>query len=352
MAPSALTLNFDSLLSTTLFKWSKELADEITTANAVYYMIRKSGAYQTMADIGQRAAFPLMYQLGSADWYSGYDVMDVTPMEGITAAFYDWRQLSVPITISGDEELKNAGEEQIIALLDAKATQAEMGIKTAFNQAMLQGNGGTAITSAKVGILNPASVGIDPLPFQVAYDPTAAGSPGNINQNLSANSWWRNQTKNSTSTTYAGFLKEMRSLRNNCGKGPGGYPDLNIVDQATYELYEAALAAAHRNPSYESADIPFDNIAFHKKPVTWDEYVPDVQGGSATQSSTSGTWWMLNTKFWGIKVHASRDFSTTPFMKPIDQDAKTAHILWYGAMGCSNRRKQGVSGGIDSTISS
>lgn len=32
------------------------------------------------------------------------------------------------------------------------------------------------------------------------------------------------------------------------------------------------------------------------------------------------------------------------------QDAKTAHILWLGALGVSNRRKQGVGGGIDETI--
>jgi len=34
------------------------------------------------------------------------------------------------------------------------------------------------------------------------------------------------------------------------------------------------------------------------------------------------------------------------------QDAKTAHILWYGGIGISNRRKQGVMGGIDTTLTS
>ena len=58
---------------------------------------------------------------------------------------------------------------------------------------------------------------------------------------------------------------------------------------------------------------------------------------------------MLNTKFWGIRVDAETNFATTPFLKPIDQDAKTAHILWLGrARRVSNRRKQGVAGGIAS----
>ncbi|RPJ54962.1 MAG: hypothetical protein EHM23_27710 [Acidobacteria bacterium] len=84
----------------------------------------------------------------------------------------------------------------------------------------------------------------------------------------------------------------------------------------------------------------------------YDEFVPDVQGGSTTQSTSSGTWWMLNTKFFSLKYHKSTNFKTTPFQKPENQDAKTAHILWYGGIGISNRRKQGVMGGIDTTITS
>src|SRR3989304_2665076 len=116
MPPSALTLNFDAVLSTTLFNWSKTLEDQIATSNALLFTIRKGNGYITITDIGERAAMPLMYEIGSADSYSGYDVLDTTPMDGISAAFYDWRQASVPIAISGLEERKNAGEERIIAL--------------------------------------------------------------------------------------------------------------------------------------------------------------------------------------------------------------------------------------------
>lgn len=348
MPASSLTLNFEAILSTTLFKWSKSLEDNISTANAFFYELKKGDGYQTVSDIGDRMAVPLMYGLATADTYSGYDVLNVAPVDGITTAFYEYAQAAAPISISGIEEKKNAGEERIIALLDSKAKQAEIALKTLFNQRFLIGNGGSTITTPFASGTTGASF-VDPIGKLVAFDPTASVSVGNINQNTQT--WWRNQTKDLTSTsTYAGILKGLRSARNNAGKGPGGFPNLHVADQGTYELYEASLAAAHRNPSYQKADIPFDNIAFHGDPLTWDEYVGDAKNGTVTQ--TKGSWWMLNTKFFGVRVHSGTNFSTTPFIKPENQDAKTAHILWLGAVGCSNRRKQGVVGGIDTTIAS
>jgi len=347
MPPSSLTLNYDAVLSTTLFNYRRKLQDAISTANAFYFLLNKRGAIKELDDIGDRKQTPLMYELGTADSYSGYDQLDTTPMDGITAAFTEWRQAAVPIAISGLEEKKNASEARLISLIDSKTKQASMGIKEFWNKRFLQGAGGSTITSAYTSNLN-GSTFIDPLPKLVAYDPTASVSVQNINQNTYT--WWRNQTKNSTSTTFAGFFKEVENLRNSCSKGPGGPPNLHITEQNVYELYAAALRSMHQNPSYQKADMPFDNVAFFGQPLTWDEFVPDVQGGSATQSTTSGTWWMLNMEFFDIEVHSGTNFAPTPFQKPVGQDAKVAHILWLGATGCSNRRKQGVMGGIDTTI--
>lgn len=350
MAPSALTLNFDAVLSTTLFNYRKSIEDAISTANAFLFFLmkmRKDG-YQIVGDIGDRMMMPLMYELGNADSYSGYDQLDTTPADGITSAFYSWAQAAVPIAISGLEEKKNRGEAKIKDLLKTKTKQAELGLQEFFNKRMLQGAAGSAITTAYTSALNGSSF-IDPLALQVAYDPTASVAVGNINQNTY--SWWQNKLYAfNAATTFAGFLKGLRHLFNDCSKGPGGPPDLHLTSQGTSELYEAALAAAHRNPSYQVADIPFDNVAFHGKPLCWDEFVPDIYSGTVTQ--TTGTWWMLNTKFWGIRVDRDTNFSPTAFQKPIGQDAKIAHILWLGAMGTSNRRKQGAGGRIDTTIAS
>lgn len=348
MPATSLTLNYDALLSTTLFNYRRKLEDAISTANAFFfYLMRRSkGAYKKVTELGDRMQMPLMYELGNADSYSGYDPLNTMPADGMTSAFFNWAQAAVPISISGLEEKKNRGEAKILDLLEAKTKQAELGIQEFFNKRTLQGAGGSTITTAYTSGVN-GSTFVDPLPLHVMYDPTASVSIGQISQ--LTNTWWRNQRYQGNGfTTFAGMLKALRHLRNDCSKGPGGPPDLHVADQLTVELYEAALAAAHRNPSYQVADIPFDNVGFYGRPVTWDEFVPDAYNGTA--AITNGSWYMLNTQFWGVKVDKYTNFAPTPFQKPENQDAKVAHILWLGAVGVSNRRKQGVMGRIDTTI--
>ncbi len=351
MPPVSQTINYDALLSTTLFNYRKTIEDNISKSNAViYYLMHKvEGGYKKISGIGDRMQVQLMYELGQADSYSGYDVLDTSPMDGITSAFFEWRQASVPIAISSLEEKKNSGEARIINLLEAKTKQAEMGIQEFFNKRFLIGAGGTSITTAYTSPVNGSSF-IDPLPLLVKASPTTT-AVGAIDP--AVHTWWVNQAQDmDTGTTFALFLKALRQLRLKCGRGPGGMPDLHLVDENVFTLYETSLAAAHQNPSYQRADIPFENIMFHGAPVTYDELVPNADGGSETVSTTAGTWYMLNSKFFGIQVESSTDFAPTPFQKPENQDAKVAHILWLGGIGISNRRKHGVGYDIDTTITS
>ena len=356
MPPSTETREYDALLSTTLANIRPVLEDEISTSNALLFFLmrRQSGGYMSVASPGERAEVPLMYELTGADFYSGYDQLDVTPMDGMTKAFFDWREISVPISISRKEERQNSGEARIINLLKGKTRQSLLGIQDLFGKALLQGNGPNTATAITTPYTSPSNgaLGFDPVPKLIANDPTGSLVVGNIDQ--ATYEWWRNQDVQSSATTFAGFLKEARNMNNRCAKGPGGAPNFHVVDQNVFELYETALAAAHRNPSYNVADIPFDNIAFKKQPMVWDEFVPDADNGTIASIpvASSGTWYMMNTRFIGIQYDAESNFITTPFVRPENQTARTAHILWMGTTTVSNRRKQGVLSSIDTTIES
>lgn len=351
MPATSLTLNFDALLSTTLMKYAPTLADNIGKDNVLLFVLQRDGAYHTVEDIGERAAFPLRYGLGAFDAYEGYDQLDTTPIDGITTAFFDWRQASSPIAISGKEERQNRSEERIINLLDSKISQSEDGIREGFSKAFLQGDGpnsgAASIETAYVSPSNGASF-IDPLGLLVKKDPTTSTSIGSINQ--STNSWWQNQIKSSSATTYQLMRNELRTLYNLCSKGSGGRPDLHLCDRITYELYEASLEQLVALPSYQKVDMPFDTLGFRGKPVAWDEQMVDPQT-PALNNDTKGVWYMLNTRHIEIQVDSSRNFVAGPFVKPENQDAKVAQVLWFGAAGVKNRRKQGVYFNIARTLS-
>lgn len=367
MAAQSLTLNYDALLSTTLFNYQKEMVDQISTANAFLYtlMNKEEDGYVSEDNIGDRAQIPLEYELQDADTYAGYDVITPTPIDGVTSAFYPWCQMANTIMISGLEEKKNSSEARLINLLETKTKQATGGFQTKFNKVLIQGNGVNVASQVASNYVSPdnGSTGFDPLAKSVSFAPTSSVIVGGINQ--ASEAWWQNKYYDMSSTaagsgsptpqvtTFTGFLKALRHLRNECSKGIGGPPNLFLANQGVYELYEAALAAAHRNPSYQTADIPFDNVAFYGKPIVWDEFMIDAKNGSTSINGTNGgTIYMLNTKFWKLKYHSGTNFVATPFQKALNQDAKSAMILWLGALMSSNRRKQGVGSGIDMTIAS
>ena len=355
MPTVSVTDNYDALLSTTLRNASTQFPDQISSGNKLLYHLkkRKSGSgYKVTSDIGYQIAVPLMTGLGTADSYSKYDQLDTTPVEGITTAFYDWRLASVPVTISGEEELKNSGENRLLNLLEAKKTQAMLTMEDYVGRAILQGNGqavAAQIRTPKTSTAN-GSVFIDPLPKLVDVDNDRSVAVGSINPVTAGNEFWRNVAVSHTGSTFVSILKDIDNTWNSCSKGVGGSPDLCITEQQTFEEYAAALRVNQRVMGWQKADLPWDALSLHGAALVWDEFTPNGEGDTTTISTTAGTIWFLNTEFIEFRVASGRNFDTTPFVTPENQDAKTALIRVMCSLTLSARRKQGVLYGIDTTI--
>jgi hypothetical protein len=329
----------------------KVIEDQISTANALFYtMMNKSKTYKKESSLGERLKVELMYALTQPDSYSGYDTLSLFPTDGITAAFFDWAQMSVPIMISGKERKQNKGENAIINLMTTKVKQATLGIKEYFAKTFIQGNGVNTAAQCRTPYTSPnnGSIFIDPIAKLLDFDPTQSRSVGNINQ--STYTWWRNQTKTSTAANYAAFFAELDNHLNNCSKGPGGRPDIHFSDQNFFEFYCKALRTFHRNPTFARADIPFHNVALYDDPMVWDEFAFNAATENTTLVTTQGSLWSFNSQFIGITVDSDTDFAPDDWHKPDNQDAMASHILWMGASWVSNRRKHGVLADVDTTI--
>ena len=60
---------------------------------------------------GERIQVPLMYGTNSTvKSYRGYEQLDTTPQDGMTSAFYEWKEVAGTISISRLEQRQNSGE--------------------------------------------------------------------------------------------------------------------------------------------------------------------------------------------------------------------------------------------------
>src|SRR5574343_1334847 len=103
-APSTNTIYYDSLLTTTLAAYRKDLVDNIFKDSAFLSYLRMKNAVKKQNG-GERAAIPLMYGTNSTvKTHGGYSVIDTTPQDGLTTAFYEWAEIAGSISISRKEE--------------------------------------------------------------------------------------------------------------------------------------------------------------------------------------------------------------------------------------------------------
>lgn len=362
-APSNITTYLDSVFATSLANYRKELIDNIGATNALFYAIMKGDSYES-AEGGTYFNEPIMYGLGQADSYDGYDELGTTPMDGITDAVYEWRQGAIPIVYNMKEVIQN--QNRIIDLVKSKIKQAEMGFQEYWASAFMWGAvpQGGALTSPRTSAFNGSSF-IEPLAKLVAYNSTTL-TVGNISE-ASPNTWWRCRSATSTATTYSQLIYELESMYNTCSLGTGGPPDLILMDQVTYQQFVHAYFSIYKaNPDAADNTYPFVAKKFFKAMVVMDDKVPDYYSGTiGTQTGgvvdpttlTYGSAVFINTKFFKVRYQPERDFELLKdengksFKKPINGDSRVGHLAWMGQVTINNRRKQGVLAKIARTFS-
>ena len=301
--------NFDALLSTTLANYRDQLTDNIFTARPLTYFLSDKGRIR-MLNGGTKIVEPLIYgQNTTVASYSGYDTISLTAQTGLTAAEYDWKQYAASIAISGIEEAKNNGEQEIINLLEAKIMQAEESMREGFNQMFFgDGTGNSGKNWNGLGNIVEAS-----------------GTVGGINRATAGNEYWRSYEEN---TAGALTLAQMNTAYNSVSVG-NDHPDMVLTTQTLYEKYESLLQPQLRYTDTKTADAGFQNLLFKAAPVVYDTHC------------TAGVVYFLNSKYLTLVGHSGKWFAQTEFVRPENLDARYALIMCYGNLTCRNAAKQG-----------
>lgn len=337
--------NFDTLVATTLKNYRANLADNITAHQVVWYQLKERGFIRE-DEGGTSIVEPLLVGRNTTvKSYSGYDVIDTAPQQGITAAEFNWKQVAGSVSISGEEEFKNGGSKtKVISLLQSKITQLELSMMLEINrqlQADGTGNGGKDITGLALAV----------------EDGAVWSTYGGIDSN--AFTYWRNQwidynatygnitAAGATSAELANFIRAMTRMYNSCMRGKVR-PTVIITDQRMYELYEQTMQFTTANyrvmVDSKMADAGFMNLLFKETPVVFDEDMPNA---SLVTTADDHEMMFLNADFMKFVIGKGKNFVVTDMQRPENQDAKVSQVIMYGNLTLNNRARQGRISNID-----
>jgi hypothetical protein len=333
--------NVSDVVTTTIEHRSKKAADNVTRNNALFRRLEKKGNVRSF-DGGRTIWQEVEYALnGTANWYSGYEVLNIAPQSIFSAAEFYIRQAAVAVSISGLEELQNAGEEQMINLIAGRVKNAENSLTTLIASSGVYSDG----TNAKA---------IGGLQFLVASSPST-GVVGGIDR--SAWQFWRNisyssLTNGGAAATSANIRRYMDAVYVQLVRGTDK-PDLLVADNNYWLAYNESLQPLQRITDAEMAEAGYQSLVYMGSPVVLDggfqgftsdpsQFGP-TSGGTSIGGVPANTMYFLNTDYIYYRPHSRRNFKPlSPDRHSVNQDAMVKLIGWAGNMTVSNARLQGV----------
>lgn len=305
--------NVDSLLTTTqsvLAKTKDFLNDAIFSSIPLLQWLEQNNRVKRQG--GASILVPLLYGKNSTfKAYSKDDTFDTTGQEGLTMAQAKWTNYGGTITIFGDEMRQNAGEGKLFDLVKAKTMQATMSGRDALAIDLFL----SAQNTKKVAALD------------VLVDATSTVQ----DINGTTNSWWQAQVITSGSFAARG-MADLRNLRDTIlkqGQGGSPAPSCIITTQLISELYEQANAQSIRYGPRDEADLSFSGLKFSTAMVKFDP------------NCATGNLYMLSPEALSFVVHSDAEWTIGDFKEPVDQDVRTAKVIWMGNLVVNNRRKLG-----------
>ncbi len=314
-------VNYNDLFTLTLEGRTGSLADNVSKSNALLKRLQEKGNIRPITG-GSKILEELEYGEGDLTWYSGYESINYTPKQLFSAAEYSLKLCAVPVAVSGEDMLKNAGEAQIMNLLEKRIDNA---CKTMCNKmAAAVYSDGTGSSGKEIG----------GLALLVADDPTT-GTVGGINRATAGNEFWRNKSLTpSEALTSSNILKNMDKLYMQLCRGIER-PDLIVAGTNLYTTFEEALTPMQRFSDSKLADAGFANLKYKNTDVIFD----GGQGGHCADDKM----YFLNTNYIYLRPHQDRNMQVVGGERvSVNQDALYKIIGWAGNMTMSNAAMQGV----------
>jgi len=325
VSPLVTSVDWGDIVTTTLENRSKKLADNISNNNALMSRLRRKGYEKTFSG-GREIMQELRYaQNETFMFYSGYEFLNVTVNDTMTAARFPIKQASIAVTISGLETLQNASDEQMLDLIEERVETAEL---TFWNQMS------AAIYSDGTGWGGKQINGLQAL---VSLTPSV-GLVGGIDR--SSQVWWRNASTNTGGVTSSTIQDYMNTATIALKRNSDGV-DLIVADNTYYKAYLESLQAMQRimkSPDSKTG-AGFTSLAYYGA----GKEVDVILDGGRNGQIRPNTMYLLNTDYLMYRPHANRNYKVIGGDRSnVNQDAKVRIMAWAGNMTINNSSLQGV----------
>lgn len=313
---------FTELVTTTYRNHAKDIKDNVSKNNALLRRLYDSGNYRT-EDGGLTIVQGLDYaQNQTYQRYSGYDVLNIGASDVLTAAEFQWRQIAVNVTASGQELRTNSGDSRIINLVKARIKNATRTFKNNFSSDIYSD-----------GTLSNQVNGL-----QALVSDTGTGVVGGIDSTTWA--FWKSKVQSAAAPLQGGgaitpgpttMESLMLPLWLALVRGDD-QPNLIVADNNYFSFFEQGQTSIKRYTDDTRANAGFVSMKYKGCDVIFD-------GGSGIPANHM---YFLNTDYFDLVVHPDADMEIMPEMKPYNQDAEVIPMLWMGNLVIGNRSLQGV----------
>lgn len=324
--------NLSDIVTTTIQNRSGKLADNTLKQNALLSWLNKRGNVKTFSG-GNVIMQELMYNdptTQNAGSYSGYDVIDITPNSPLSSAQYDIKQYAAAVTISGLEQLQNAGKQQIIDILEGRVMVAEKQLMNQISSGIYSdgtGNGGKNITG---------------LAAAISTTPTS-GTYGGINR--ATWTFWRNVafssvTDGGAAASSANIQSYMNRVLLQTIRGADA-PDVAVADNNYYRFFLESMQAIQRVTDDTEATSGFSGLSYMGAGKKMTVFCDGGIGGSIPTNRM----YFINSDYMFFRPHSERNM--VPIggeRQSVNQDAVVKLIGWAGNLTTSGAQFQAVLG--------
>ena len=285
--------NLSEIITTTLRNRSRTLADNVSNHNPLLNRMRERGNLTQVT--GRDIVRELEYSDNSTvAFYNGYEVLDTSPSDVLTAAVFEYKQLAGNVTISGREQIQNSGEQAIINLLEARIGNLERSMENSLASSLF--SDGTGTSSKEIGGL------------QLVVADAGTGTVGGINS--STFTFFQNKQATATSSAFSttNIQSDMNSLYIQLVRGTDA-PDLVVAGSTPYTTFLATLQTLQRVADSRLADLGFTAVKYLNSDVVYDS------------NCDASRMYFLNTNYLRLETAAGRDFVPGEAKESINQDA-------------------------------